>query len=304
MPPTRLSVNPSLRSMTGFGRAEAIAEGFAVTVEARSVNHRHLDIALRLPRALAAVEMDARRLIQSRLERGRVDVAVQVGPAPGQSSQQVRVDVALAAQYVEQARVLGRAVGLGEDVPLSWVLERSGVVRMEESETSAGSIAWPPLAEVLGRALDELVACRATEGAALGAELAGQHRALQAQVDAIAARTPGALARYQTRLRERIAALLGDAAVDAGRVITEVAIWAEKTDVREELTRLGAHLEQLAALLERGGALGRPLDFLIQELNREVNTIASKADDLELSQSALAAKGIIEKMREQAQNLE
>src|SRR5499433_1263578 len=139
MPPTRLSVNPSLRSMTGFGRAEAIADGFAVTIEARSVNHRHLDIALRLPRTLAAIEMDARRLIQSRLERGRVDVAVQVGPAPGQSSQQVRVDAALAAQYVEQARALGRAVGLGEDVPLSWVLERSGVVRMEESETSAGS---------------------------------------------------------------------------------------------------------------------------------------------------------------------
>jgi len=290
--------------MTGFGRAEGIAEGFAVTVEARSVNHRHLDIALRLPRALAAVEMDARRLIQSRLERGRVDVAVQVGPAPGQSSQQVRVDAALAAQYVEQARTLGRAVGLPEDVPLSWVLERSGVVRMEESETSAGSIAWPALAEVLGRALDELVTCRATEGAALGAELAAQHQALQAQVDAIAARTPAALARYQARLRERIAALLGDSAIDQGRVVTEVAIWAEKTDVREELTRLGAHLEQLAALLERGGALGRPLDFLIQELNREVNTIASKADDLELSQSALAAKGIIEKMREQAQNLE
>jgi len=304
VPPTRLSVNPSLRSMTGFGRAEALTDGFALTVEARSVNHRHLDIALRLPRALAAVEMDARRLIQSRLERGRVDVAVQVGPAPGQSTQQIRVDAALAAQYVEQARALGRAVGLGEDVPLAWVLERSGVVRTEESETPAGGIAWPALAEVLGRALDALVVSRATEGEALGAELAAQHAALRAQVDAIAVRTPAALARYQERLRERIGALLGEAILDEGRVLTEVAIWAEKTDVREELTRLGAHLEQLAALLERGGAVGRPLDFLIQELNREVNTIASKADDLELSQAALAAKGIIEKMREQAQNLE
>src|SRR5215472_9400089 len=140
MPPTRLSVNPSLRSMTGFGRAEAIADGFAVTVEARSVNHRHLDIALRLPRTLAAIEMDARRLIQSRLERGRVDVAVQVGPAPGQSSQQVRVDAALAAQYVEQARALGRAAGLAEDVSLTWVLERAGVVRMEETESTVGTL--------------------------------------------------------------------------------------------------------------------------------------------------------------------
>ena len=268
--------------MTGFGRAEALADGFAVTVEARSVNHRHLDIALRLPRTLSAFEMDARRLIQSRLERGRIDVAVQVGPAPGQSTQQIRVDAALAAQYVEQARALGRAAGLAEDV----------------------SLTWPPVAEVLGRAVDELVACRATEGDALGAELSAQHAALRAQVDMITARTPAALARYQERLRERIGALLGDVVVDEGRILTEVAIWAEKTDVREELTRLAAHLEQLAALLERGGSVGRPLDFLIQELNREVNTIASKADDLELSQSALAAKGVIEKMREQAQNLE
>jgi uncharacterized protein (TIGR00255 family) len=289
--------------MTGFGRAEALADGFAVTVEARSVNHRHLDIALRLPRALAAFEMDARRLIQSRLERGRIDVAVQVGPAPGQSTQQVRIDTALAAQYVEQARALGRAAGLAEDVSLTWVLERAGVVRIEETET-VGTLTWPALADVLGRALDALVASRRTEGDALAAELCSQHAALRAQVDTIAARMPAALARYQARLRERIGALLGDVAVDEGRIVTEVAIWAEKTDVQEELTRLAAHLEQLASLLERGGSVGRPLDFLIQELNREVNTIASKADDLELSQSALAAKGIIEKMREQAQNLE
>jgi len=304
MPFTRVPANPSLRSMTGFGRAEAVTDGFAVTVEARSINHRHLDIALRLPRTLGTFEMDARHLIQSRLERGRIDVAVQVGPAPGQSTQQIRVDAALAAQYVEQARALGRAAGLGEDVSLTWVLERPGVVRTEETETSASALAWSAVAEVLGRAIDELVAYRATEGGALAAELRTQHAALRAQVDAIAARTPAALARYQERLRERIAALLGDVALDEGRVVTEVAIWAEKTDVREELTRLAAHLEQLAALLDGGGAIGRPLDFLIQELNREVNTIASKAGDLELSQSALAAKGIIEKMREQAQNLE
>src|SRR5262249_6127247 len=113
MPPTRLSAHSSLRSMTGFGRAEAISEGFAVPVAVRSVNPRHLDPRLTLPRALGAVEMDARRLIQSRLERGRIDVAVQVGPAPGQSTQQIRVDGALATQYVEQARALGHALGLG-----------------------------------------------------------------------------------------------------------------------------------------------------------------------------------------------
>src|SRR6266852_599082 len=275
MTPSRITPIPALRSMTGFGRAEATGDAATVTVEARSVNHRHLDIALRLPRALGACEMDARRMIQSRLERGRIDVAVQLGPAPGQSTQQVRADAALAAQYVAEARELGRTVGLGGDVTLAWVLERPGVVRMQDTETPAGGIAWPVLAEVLGRALDELVACRRAEGEALGAELRTLH-----------------------------GALLGDIVRDEGRILTEVAIWADKTDVREEMTRLGAHLEQLTLLLDKGGAVGRALDFLIQELNREVNTIASKADDLELSQAALAAKGIIEKMREQAQNLE
>jgi uncharacterized protein (TIGR00255 family) len=304
MAPARSASVSTLLSMTGFGRAEATGDSVTVTAEARAVNHRHLDIALRLPRALAAFEMDARRMIQSRLERGRIDVAVQLGPAPGQSAQQVAVDATLAAQYVAQARDLGRAVGLGTDVSLAWVLERPGVVHMQEAETPAGGLAWPVLADVLGRALDELVACRATEGEALGAEFRALHAALRAQVDVVAARTPAALARYQERLRERIAALLGEVVVDEGRLMTEVAIWADKTDVREEMTRLRAHLDQLLVLLDKGGPVGRALDFLIQELNREVNTIGSKADDLELSQAALAAKGIIEKMREQAQNLE
>jgi uncharacterized protein (TIGR00255 family) len=231
-------------------------------------------------------------------------VSVQIGPAPGQSSQRIRVDHALAAQFIEQARELGRATGIAGDVTLAWVLERPGVVRTEDAEAPAETVAWPALEAVLGQALDELVACRAAEGDALRAELQTQHAALRGQVDVIAARTPAALARYQERLRERIANLLGEVARDESRIITEVALWAEKTDIREELTRLRAHLEQLTLLLDKGGAVGRALDFLIQELNREVNTIASKADDLELSQAALAAKGIIEKMREQAQNLE
>src|SRR5205809_1027467 len=220
MTPTRAARVSSLRSMTGFGRAEVGAGPVAISVEARSLNHRHLDVTLRLPRALADLEMDARGLIQSRLERGRVEIAVQLSPAPDTPGQKISVDQALAAQYVARARV------------------------------------------------------------------------------------PGAVARREARLRERIRALLGEAPIDQARILGEVAIWAEKTDVREELTRLRAHLEQCALVLAEGGAVGRPLDFLIQELNREVNTIAAKADDLEVSQAALAAKGLIEKMREQVQNLE
>src|SRR3989449_10566348 len=142
MAPARPASVSTLLSMTGFGRVESTGDAATVTVEARSVNHRHLDIALRLPRALSAFEMDARRMIQSRLERGRIDVAVQLGPAPGQSAQQVKADATLAAQYVAEARELGRTVGLGGDVTLAWGLERPGVVRMQDTETPAGGVAW------------------------------------------------------------------------------------------------------------------------------------------------------------------
>jgi len=290
--------------MTGFGRSEVGGRTLTLSAEVRSVNHRHLDIAVRLPRALAAFEPDVRRLVQSRLERGRVEVSVQLAPAPGASSQTVRVDQALAAEYVARGRELGGALGVTGDVTLAWLLERPGVVRLDEIDASGQEAAWPILADAVAKALDELVARRAAEGEALAAELGALRADLQAHVEVVAARMPAAVARYQERLRERIRALLGGAAVEEGRVLTEVAIWAEKTDVQEELTRLRAHLEQLALVLERGGPAGRSLDFLMQELNREVNTIASKADDLDVSQAALAAKGVVEKMREQVQNLE
>src|SRR5207244_3870622 len=215
-----------VRSMTGFGRAEASGESIAVTVEARSVNHRHLDVALRLPRALAALELDARRLVQSRLERGRVEVTVQLTPLGGATTQRVQVDGALAGEYIARARALAMELGLEGTPNLTWVLERPGVVRLEEPEPVEPAAPWPLLAEALGRALDELVA------------------------------------------------------------------------------RLRAHLAEFTLLLDKGGPVGRPLDFLIQELNREVNTVGSKADDLEMSQAALTAKGVLEKIREQVQNLE
>ncbi len=290
--------------MTGFGRAEVSGQTVSLIVETRSVNHRHLDLAVRLPRALAPFEVDVRRLVQSRLERGRVEVSVQLGPAAGASAQTVRVDTALAAEYAARARELRGALGVEGDVTLAWLLERPGVVRLEEAETPSQETAWPLLADAVGKALDELVACRTAEGQALAAELAVLRADLRAHVEVVGQRMPAAVGRYQERLAERIRGLLGGAVMDEGRILTEVAIWAEKTDVQEELTRLRAHLEQLGLVLERGGPAGRALDFLMQELNREVNTIASKADDLEVSQAALAAKGLIEKMREQVQNLE
>jgi uncharacterized protein (TIGR00255 family) len=292
-----------IHSMTGFGRAEASDARLAVCVEARSVNHRHLDIALRLPRGLASLEPDARRLVQSRLERGRVDVSVQVAALPGAPIQQIRVDRALAEAWLTEARGLGKALGLEGDVSLGWILERPGVMRAEDADAEAAP-ASPAVMRALSGALDELVARRAAEGAALAAELRALHASLTATVEQVAERLPAALARRTERLRDRMRALLGDALVDEARLATEVAVWAERTDIGEELARLRAHLEQFLLTLDKGGPVGRLFDFLLQEMNREVNTVAAKADDLDLSQAAIAAKGVLEKMREQVQNLE
>jgi uncharacterized protein (TIGR00255 family) len=290
--------------MTGFGRAEATGESIVVTVEARSVNHRHLDVALRLPRSLAALELDARRVVQSRLERGRLDVNVQLTPLGGAATQRVQIDAALAREYVARARVLAVELALEGTPNLSWVLERPGVVRLEEPEPTEPTAPWPLLADALGRALDELVARRTAEGERLVEALRSLHTELTTAVDLVAARAPATTARREERLRERLRALLAETAIDETRIVTEAAIWADKSDVTEELARLRAHLSEFTLLLDKGGPVGRPLDFLIQELNREVNTVASKADDLEMSQAALAAKGVLEKIREQVQNLE
>ena len=293
-----------IRSMTGFGRAEVTGETLVVTVEARSVNHRHLDVGVRLPNAFAGLDSDVRRIVQGRLDRGRVDVSVQVSPLSSQSAKTVRVDVALAQRYVEQARQLARDVGLAGDVELGWVLQRPGVLEQTDAPAAEPATVWPLIADALGRTLDELVERRTTEGAALASELRALAGAFAGVHADMTARAPLAATRREERLRERMGAMLAGTDVDESRIATEVAVWAQKTDVTEELARLRAHLEEFGLMLDKGGSVGRQFDFLMQEMNREVNTVASKADDLELSQAALGAKGLLEKIREQVQNLE
>ena len=293
-----------VRSMTGFGRAEVTGESIAVTVEARSVNHRHLDVAVRLPRALAFLELDARRLVQARLERGRVDVTVQVTPLTGSATQRVQVDGGLARAYLARAQALAAELGVASAPALEWLLERPGVMRLEDAEPVEPSAPWPLLERALTQALDDLVERRAAEGERLAEALRTLHADLGAAVDSMAIRAPASSARREQRLRERLRDLLADSAIDETRILTEAAIWAEKSDVTEELARLRAHLAEFSLALDKGGPVGRALDFLVQELNREVNTVGSKADDLELSQSALVARSVLEKIREQVQNLE
>ncbi len=293
-----------IRSMTGYGRAEAAGTRAILSVECRSVNHRHLDVSLKLPRVLGAFEADARRLIQAAVQRGRVDVNATVTAPEGTVLNPLAVNVAQAKEYALAARTLAEALDLRDGPSLGWVMAQSGVLTREEQAPLSPDEAWPLLERALAGALAELVERRETEGRALGQELAGLGATLAGHVDTVAQRAPMAVERRAARLRERMQAMLASAEIDQARLATEVAVWADKTDVSEELARLRAHLAQLSALLTGDGPVGRTLDFLVQEINREVNTIGSKADDLEISQAVIAAKSTLEKVREQMANIE
>ncbi|HZV96447.1 MAG TPA: YicC/YloC family endoribonuclease [Candidatus Nitrosocosmicus sp.] len=290
--------------MTGYGRAEVSGPRISAAVECRSVNHRHLDISLKLPRALAVYEPDARRLIQAAVQRGRVDVSATLTPAGGGSGTTLSVNAAQAREYATAARAVADELRLTATLRVEWLLAQPGVLTRDTEPAVAPEEGWALVAQALEAALADLVARREAEGKALAQELGALHETLEAQMALVAARVPVAQTRRMTRLRERIQALLGEIPVDEGRLATEVAALAERADITEELARLRVHLGDLRARIDEGGQVGRPLDFLIQEINREVNTVGSKADDLEISQAVIAAKATLEKIREQVQNIE
>ncbi len=215
----------------------------------------------------------------------------------------MRTDVALGLEYARGARALGDAVGVAPDLTVADLLRLPGVVTIEETEEEDGESAVL-VKTAATEALDELGRMRQTEGAALAGDLGAHLGALGSWVRAAEALLPAALARIQTRLRDRVQTILGETPADPGRLAQEVATWAARSDVAEELARLRSHLAQFRTLLADGGAVGRQLDFLTQELHREVNTIASKADDTELAAGLLEARTLVERIREQVQNVE
>jgi uncharacterized protein (TIGR00255 family) len=291
-----------ISSMTGYGRAEARGSRLAVVVEARSLNHRFLEIGVKLPRGLSAHETELRQLVQGRVARGRLDMAIAVRRVTG-SQNTVRTDLALGAEYVRSARALAEALGLPGALAVADLLRLPGVVAVEETEDDDGESALL-LKDAAQQALDELVRMRQAEGAALAADLGAHLGTLEGWAAGLAEMLPAALQRIQERLRTRIHALLDELPADPGRVVQETAMLAARSDVAEELARLVSHCGQFRALLAAGGAVGRQLDFLLQEMHREVNTVASKADDGEMVARVLEARTLVERLREQAQNVE
>jgi uncharacterized protein (TIGR00255 family) len=292
-----------IRSMTGYGQAEGELSGNRVLIDVKSVNHRFLETVVRLPRELQSMEEPLRKAVQQAARRGRFDVFVTVERSV-QGASGVDIDWPLVHAYASAARELRRTLGLQDELTLQQLLQLPDVIRLRSAPADEAE-AKKVLTETLEKALAALTRMREAEGAHLSADLSARLDALEAARQTVAKLAPEAVRDYALKLRERIRELLqGHAGVDEQRLAAEVALMADRSNVDEELTRLDSHIRQFRELLQTGDAVGRRLDFLIQEMNREVNTIGSKSTRTEIAASVIEMKAELEKMREQVQNIE
>jgi len=290
--------------MTGRGVGAAAGRLARVEVELSSVNRKQLDVDVGLPRFLAAYESRVLETVQGRLSRGRITGEIRVTWAEAAQAAGAKVDLGLARATVGALRAAAKKLGLPDDLQASDLLSLPGLVALEHGKRDLDAL-WPTVRQALEAALAKLQAMRKKEGAVLGRDLRMRLGILRKLANEIAARAPAVVAAYRANLLKRIAAALpgSDLAADE-RLLKEVALFADKADVAEELVRLDSHFRQAADLLKRGGVVGRALDFLVQEMGREINTIGSKANDGEIARRVVAAKAELERFREQVQNVE
>lgn len=291
-----------IRSMTGFGRYEVSEAERKVTVEMKAVNHRYSDINIKLPKKLGFFESAIRTEMKNYVQRGKVDIFITYEDFT-ESSIRIKYNRDIAAGYMEYLKQMAEDFGLDNDVRLSSLSRYPEVFSMEEQEIDQEGI-WRVLYLALQGAAEAFVETRNREGENLRADLLAKLEEMLVHVDFIETRSPGLIEEYRARLREKVQELLEDAQVDESRLLMEVAILADKACVDEELVRLRSHIETMRKALAAGGSIGRKLDFIAQEMNREANTILSKANDLEISGRAIELKTEIEKVREQIQNIE
>jgi len=289
-----------LTSMTGFGRGTATVGAAISSAEVRTVNGRHLEVKTRLPRGLAGREADAERLVRARLDRGSVTVNVTF---ERDAEAGLSVDAEAARRYATLLRSLAQAAGLDEPLRLDHLLRFSDVFTSEAAPASDPD-AWPAAEAALLSALEDLAGMRLREGAALEADLRARLTALDTMTGQAEARAPQRIEDARLRLRTRLDELIGEGRVSPERIEQEIALLADRLDVTEECVRLRAHLDYFSAALAGEDAPGRRLGFLVQEMNREVNTLGAKANDAALQHLAVAMKEELEKIREQVQNVE
>ncbi len=288
--------------MTGYGRAQATLNGREITVEIRSVNNRYLDCNVKLPRIFSYAEDGVKQRIKERITRGKTDVFITVNT---QEAENVKISInrPVIEGYLEALRTIANDYGVRDDISVSSLTRLPDVFVVEKLEEDEEQIRADILS-VVSMALDAYDQMRQIEGAALEADLRSRAETIRGLVSVVEQRSPETVAEYRARLTARMNDVLASTTIDESRVLTEAAIYADKVAVDEETVRLRSHLSQMDKMLTDGGAIGRKLDFLMQEMNREANTIGSKCNDVELARVVVDIKGELEKIREQIQNIE
>ncbi len=290
-----------VKSMTGFGRAE-IAEGNRkCTVEIKSVNHRYLDLNIKMPKKLNFFEAAIRNVLKEYIQRGKVDVFITYEDLTEQNVS-IKYNKEVASEYLKYLRQMAEEFGLDDDIRVSTLSRYPEVFSMEDVDIDEEEL-WNMLEKAIRKAAEGFVETRIKEGENLRDDMISKLDGMLKYVDFIAERSPAIVQEYKQRLEEKVKELL-DSNVDEARILTEVTIFADKSCVDEELVRLRSHIETTKDTLMQGGSVGRKLDFIAQEMNREANTTLSKSNDLEISNVAIELKTEIEKIREQIQNIE
>lgn len=298
-----------LKSMTGFGRGEYEDDNFSVTVEMKTVNHRYNEVAVRLPRFLNPLEDKIRKTILKTISRGRIDVFINADYTSSENCT-LKVDKNLAAAYHQALKEVGMAIGANETginiaAEIMYLARCQDVINVKEGFFDVDSV-WPKVEQAVQNALANLVAMRTTEGNNIYGDFIYRADLIVEKLALIEERSPKVVEEYQAKLTERLNNLLADnnITIEPERILQEVAVFADRTSITEEIVRLKSHIKQFKQIIESEQPVGRKLDFLIQEFNREANTIASKANDYTLAQIVVEIKAEIEKIREQIQNIE
>ncbi len=291
-----------IKSMTGFGRCEITENNRKFTVEMKSVNHRYLDINIKMPKKLNFFESSIRTELKNYISRGKVDLFIAYEDYT-ENNASIRYNRELAAEYMKYLRQMQEDFGLEDDIRVSTLSRYPDVFTMEEQNVDEEKL-WKELQKAIRGAAEGFVQTRIVEGEHLRDDLIEKLDGMLKLVDFIAERSPQIVQEYRQKLEDKVKDLLGDAQVDENRLLTEVTIFADKVCVDEELVRLRSHITTTKATLLEGGSIGRKLDFIAQEMNREANTTPSKSNDLEISNCAIELKTEIEKVREQIQNIE
>lgn len=291
-----------IKSMTGFGRGDCREGGKEFLVEIKTVNHRYSDVFVKMPRQIGFLEETVRGLVSKAISRGKIDVYISY-ENQGEDARNVVFDESLAKTYVKAVESLRDNFGLKDDISVSLIARFPDVLKVEQAEEDEEQLT-AMLKTAVENALQSLIEMRGKEGQGLKADLLARTSCIESLIKEIADRAPEVVKEYKQKLETRIKDLLEQQTMDENRLAMEVAIFADRSSIDEEIVRLGSHMKQMRDILGDQQPVGRKLDFLIQEMNREINTIGSKANDLMITRHVLEIKSEIEKMREQVQNIE